>query len=230
MELDDIKPMWQSYEGKLEKAVRLNMRFVELIETQKMKSNIAPLIWRRTAEAIIQTVCIFFLLAFLYRNLFQIVYAVSAIVLIAFYAVAFTNSIKQLIIIRRMDYSNDLITIQSALIMLQTNNLNYARLVVLFIPACLAFPSVLTKAIKDFHIKALADFDIIALSNGHWWTAQLAATLSLIPLCIWCYTQLSYKNIDKKWVKDFIQRSSGTRVRKAVEFMKELHSLKYEVI
>jgi hypothetical protein len=230
MELNDIKSLWQAYDSKLEKAVRLNHRFMELIETQKMKSRLAPLFWRRIFEAILQTAWIIFLLVFLYRNVAQLVYAASAVILIAFFMIALVNSIRQLSIIRRMDYSNDIVTIQGALVMLQAKNLNFARMVVLFIPAMVAFPSVVSKAIKDFHIKALGDFDIMTLSGGHWWTAQLAASLALIPLCIWCYTQLTYKNIDKKWVKDFFQRSSGTRVRKAAEFMKELHSLKYEVI
>jgi len=150
--------------------------------------------------------------------------------LIAFFLVAFANSLKQLIIIKRMDYSSDIVTIQSSLAMLQSNNLKYARMIILFIPACLAFPVVFFKAMKDFHIRVFDNIDFITLTGGHWWTAQLAATLALIPLGIWCYTKLSYKNIDKKWVKDFIDRSSGSRVRKTLEFMKELHSLKFENI
>jgi len=69
-------------------------------------------------------------------------YAVSALVLIAFFIVALINSTKQLIIIKRMDYSSDIVTIQGSLAMLQANNLDYARMVILFIPACLAFPVV----------------------------------------------------------------------------------------
>ena len=131
---------------------------------------------------------------------------------------------------KRMDYSSDIVTIQSGLAMLQAHNLNYARMIILFIPACLAFPSVVLKALNDLHIKAFSNTDMLTLTGGHWWTAQLVVTLSLIPLGIWCYMQVSYKNVHKKWVKDFIERSSGRRVRKAVEFMRELHSLKFETI
>jgi hypothetical protein len=230
MELNEMKPLWEVYDSKLEEAVKLNQRFIELIEAEKVKSSLAPLFWRRIAEVIIQTGWMLFLLVFLARNFFQPAYAVSAIVLIAFFMVAFINGIKQLVIIKRMDYSSDIVTIQSGLAMLQANNLNYARMVILFIPACLAFPSVFFKGMKDFHVKVFESIDFMTLTGGHWWTAQLAATLALIPLGIWCYTQLSYKNIHKQWVKEFIERSSGRRVRKAVEFMKELHSLKFEVI
>jgi hypothetical protein len=230
MELNEMKPLWEVYDKKLEAAVKLNQRFLDLIEAEKVKSKLAPLLWRRMTEAIIQTGCMLFLIAFLIRNSTQAAYVVSALLLIAFYMVAFINSVKQLIIIKRMDFSNDIVTIQSSVAMLQANNLHYARMVILFIPACLAFPGVVLKALKDFHIHGFADVDMITLTGGHWWTAQLVVTLCLIPLGIWTYTQLSYKNVDKKWVKQFIERSSGRRVRKAVEFMKELHSLRSEVI
>jgi|SRR5882757_960826 len=230
MELNEVMPLWEMYDKKLEEAVKLNQRFIHLIEAEKVKSSLAPLFWRRIAEIIIQTGWMLLLVVVLVKNFFQPAYAVSALVLIAFFIVAFINSIKQLIIIKRMDYSSDIVTIQGSLAMLQANNLNYARMVILFIPACLAFPVVFFRAMKDFHIKVFENIDIITLTGGHWWTAQLAATLSLIPLGIWCYTQLSYKNIHKKWVRNFIERSSGRRVRKALEFMKELHSLKFENI
>jgi len=230
MELNEVMPLWEMYDKKLEKAVKLNQRFIHLIEAEKVKSSLAPLFWRRIAEVIIQTGWMLLLVVFLVKNFYQAAYAVSALVLIAFFIVALINNIKQLIIIKRMDYSSDIVTIQSSLAMLQANNLNYARMVILFIPACLAFPVVFFRAMRDFHIVVFENIDIITLTGGHWWTAQLAATLALIPLGIWCYTQLSYKNIHKKWVRDFIERSSGRRVRKALEFMKELHSLKFEDI
>lgn len=230
MELNEIKLLWETYDKKVDAAVKLNRRFIELVEAEKVKSRLAPLFWRRIFEVIIQSGWILLLDVFLVRNFFQPAYAVSALVLIAFLMVAFINSIKQLVIIKRMDYSSDIVTIQSSLAMLQANNLNYARMVILFIPAFLAFPVVFFKAMNDFHVKAFAHIDMMALTDGHWWTAQVATTLSLIPVGIWCYTQLTYKNIHKQWVRDFIERSSGKRVRKAAGFINELHALKFEVI
>jgi hypothetical protein len=225
-----MKSLWEMYDRKLDASLKLNQHFIQLIETEKVKSSLAPLLWRRIAEGVVQLACMAFLVVFLVRNFSEPAYSVSALALIAFYMVAVVNSIRQIVIVKRMDYSDDLVTIQSGLAMLQAHNLDYARMVVLFIPACLAFPTVVLKAIKDLHIDAFANKDMMTLTGGHWWTAQVAAMLSLIPLGIWCYYQLSYKNLHKKWVRNFIQRSSGKRVRKAAEFMKELHSLKFETI
>ncbi|MEP7376407.1 MAG: hypothetical protein ABI675_23620 [Chitinophagaceae bacterium] len=230
MELSEVKSVWQSYDSKLEKTLKLNLHFLELIQSQKIKSKLAPVFWQRVVEITFHVMAIILLLGFLYNNLSQFPYAASALVLLAFYTIASLNCLKQISIIKGMDYSNDIVTIQSSLLMLQTNILNYARLAVLCIPTFLAYPAVVSKAIKDLDLRFFADFDIITQSNGSWWTAQLVSSIVLIPLCIWFYRQVTYKNVDKKWVKDFIQKSSGTRVRKAIESIKELESLKHGVI
>ncbi len=128
-----------------------------------------------------------------------------------------------------MDFNSDLATMQSSLVMLQTHIINYAKLAILFIPTFLAYPVVITKVIKDFDIRALADFDIMESSNGSWWTVELVALIILVPLGIWFYKEVSNKNMDKKWVKNFIQKSTGTRVAKALEFLNELQHLKHNI-
>jgi hypothetical protein len=227
MELNELKSMWQTYDAKLERTLKLNQRVVEELQSHKVRSKLAPLLWQRAIELAFHSAAIVLLSVFFYWNFYNFPYAASALLLIAFYTIALLNAIKQIRIIKQMDYSNDVISIQSSLVILQTNFLNYARLTVLCLPTFLAYPVVVSKALKDLNLKMFGDFDIIAASQGNWWNAQFISTIVLIPLCIWVYQQISYKNIDKAWVKKFIQRSSGARVRKSIEFMNELQSLKH---
>jgi hypothetical protein len=229
MELDELKTMWQSNDAKLEKSLKLNEQTVELIQTQKLASKLAPLYRQRVIECIFHSIAIVLLLWFLFYNRSEFPYAVSAIALLAFYATTFVNALKQINIIRSMDFNTDLATLQSSLVILQTHTINYAKMAILFIPTFLAYPTVLTKVIKDLDITALAEFDIIAKSNGSWWTAQMVVFMVLIPLGIWFYKEVTYKNMDKKWVKNFIERSSGKRVTKALVFLKELQGLKHNI-
>lgn len=229
MELEELKTMWQSNDEKLESRVKINEQKIELIQTQKVASKLSPLYHQRVIECIFHAIAIVLLIGFLFMNISQFPYAVSAIALLAFYITTFVNAFKQITLIKNIDYNKDLATMQSSLVMLQTHVINYAKLTILFIPTFLAYPTIVTKVIKDFHIKALADFDIIAQSNGNWWTVELVGLIILVPIGIWFYTEVSYKNIDKKWVKDFIQKSSGTRVTKALEFLKELQGLKHNI-
>jgi hypothetical protein len=227
MELDELKTMWQSNDEKLEKNIKLNEQNIELIKTQKMVSKLTPLYRQRVIECIFHLIAIMLLISFLVMNISAFPYAISAIALLVFYITTFINAFNQITVIKNIDYNKDLATIQSSLVMLQTHIINYAKLTILFIPTFLAYPTIITKVIKDFDIKALADFDIIAKSNGSWWTLELVALIILVPLGIWFYKEVNYKNINKKWVKNFIQKSSGTRVTKALEFLKELQRLKH---
>ncbi|TDQ10994.1 hypothetical protein [Pedobacter metabolipauper] len=227
MELDELKTMWLSNDAKLDKSLKLDEQGISLIQTQKAVSKLAPLYRQRVIESIFNFVVVVALTGFLLKNIYQFSYAVSAVVLLAFYITTLINALKQITLIKRMDFNNDVATIQSSLVMLQTHILTYARLGVLFVPAFLAYPTIFTKVIKDFNIKIFGDFNILARSNGNWWTVQIIAFMVLIPLGIWFYNEVSFKNMHKKWVKNFIRRSAGIRVTKALEFLKELQDLKY---
>jgi hypothetical protein len=229
MELSEIKSMWQSYDNRLEKALKLNLHCLELIQTQKLRSQLKPLFWYRMIEMTLHAIAAGLLIVFFIDNFSSFSYAASAALLLVFYVSAIVMCLKQIRIIRRMDYSQDIVSIQSSLVMLQTHMFSYARIMVLCIPTFLAYPMVVSKAIRDLSLTGLGFMDIQSGYTGDWWSIQLKITLILIPLCIWFFSQVSYKNIHKHWVKQFIQKTSGTRVRKAIEFVKELDDLKRDV-
>lgn len=226
MELDELKTMWQSNDQKLEKNLKLNEQQVGKIQTQKVASKLTPLFRLRVIECVFHIAAILLLAGFLFANLNETPYALSAIALLAFYTTTLINALKQISLIKNLDFNRDLATMQSSLVMLQTHIVNYVKMVIFFIPAFLAYPTIITKVIKDYDIKFMADFDIIEKSNGNWWTLQFWMFIVLIPLGVWFYNQVSYKNIDKAWVRNFILKSSGKRVTKALEFLKELQDLK----
>lgn len=226
MELEELKTMWQSNDQKLEKSLKLNEQHIEQIQNRKLVSKLTPLFRQRIIECIFHLAAIALLVAFLFQNLNETPYALSAIALIAFYTTTLINALKQIKLIRNVDNNSDLATTQSSLVRLQTHIVNYAKMAILFIPTFLAYPSIITKVIKDYDIKFLADFDIIAKSNGNWWILQFWMFIVLIPLGLWFYHEVSYKNIDKAWVRNFIEKSAGKRVTKALAFLKELQGLK----
>lgn len=221
-----MKSLWQTNDEKLEKSLRLNEQHIELIQTQKVASKLAPLYRKRLIECVFHVAAILLLIAFVITNRNEIPYALSGLALLAFYTTTLVNAIQQINLIKNMDFNKDLATMQSSLVLLQTHIINYAKLSVLFIPSFLAYPVVISKVIKDYKIELFSDFDIIQKSNGNWWTMMVVVSAVLIPLGIWFYRQVSYRNIDKPYVKRFIEKSSGKRVSKALEFLKELQDLK----
>ncbi|MBL7697765.1 MAG: hypothetical protein JNK79_06385 [Chitinophagaceae bacterium] len=226
MELDQLKAVWHTYDVKIQKALNLNVRFLEMVESQKVKSKLRPLFWGKAIETVLHTLVIALLLAFVLNHVSDVNYFASGLILLGFYGVAISNSISHVRIINRIDYSQEVVSIQKDLAALRSGNLNYAKMTILCIPTFLAYPPVISQAIKDLDLTYFSAFDIIAQSNGSWWLAQFSSSLVLIPLCAWMYTQLNQRNIHKPWVKDFIEKASGKRVSGALEFMNELDQLK----
>ena len=217
MELSEFKMMWQEYDQKLERSLKLNLHCLEMIKAQKIKSKLKPLLYSRVIEAIAHILIIGWLLGFLYNNYTHFQFAISAIALIIFYGLSLINCIKQVITIKQINYNEEIIIIQKKLSELQSHAANYVSLIFLCIPIYLAYPVIAFKVFGNFDITAL---------NGNWWAANLIFSLVILPICIWLYMQVSYKNIQKKWVKYLIEKLGGQTVRKAMEFTKELDEMK----
>jgi hypothetical protein len=75
MELNEFKSMWQTYDAKLESSLKLNLHCLSLIQSQQVKSKLAPLFWKRVIECALHGIAIVLLLAFLLNNLYQVQYA-----------------------------------------------------------------------------------------------------------------------------------------------------------
>ena len=221
MELSEMKSIWQSYDEKLEKSLKLNLYCLEMIQAQKAKTKLKPLLWLRIAEIILHIIVIIWLVGFLINFGSGIQFSISAIALIIFFVIAFINCVKQIILLKEIDYHEDVLAIQRKLTLLQSHIGDYIRLTFLCMPTYLAYPIIA--------FKVLGDFDIVSKLSRDWWIGQLSFTVLLIPICIWLYRQVSYKNIHKKWVKYIIEKAAGNRVAKAMEFVKEIDEMKKEI-
>lgn len=227
MELDNLKTMWLDYDSTLEKSFKLNPHTLSLIQTQKIKSALTPLYWQRIIEITLHTIAIILLSIFCYYNYNKLPYAISAYILIGFYSLAFRNCFIQLKSLNNINAAKNVISMQASLARIQSNSLNFVRLSVLFIPALLSFPVVISKIIIDLKLSSFSNFDILKQTNGNWWIAEIVAFAILIPLGSWFYNEINYKNVNKKWVKKLIEKASGTRVRKVIEYINELEVLRH---
>ncbi|HEY6435194.1 MAG TPA: hypothetical protein VIY47_01275, partial [Ignavibacteriaceae bacterium] len=96
MELADVKTMWQAYDSKLEKSLKLNLHCLEAIQTQKVQSKLAPLFWQRIIEIFLHATAVVLLVVFLSNNFYQFPYAISAIALLVFYVLAIVMCLRQI--------------------------------------------------------------------------------------------------------------------------------------
>ncbi|HEV7621829.1 MAG TPA: hypothetical protein VGO09_08855 [Flavisolibacter sp.] len=218
MDIEELKNIWQAYDNKLAQSIRINMHCLELIQSQKAKSKLNLLLFTRLIEIAAHIVIICYLGNFLYFHFTEVQFALSAVILILFFIIAFINCSRQVIIILEIDYSKNITEIQRKLTILQSYIANYIRLTFLMLPTYLAYPIIA--------FKVLGNFDIVSQLSHKWWIAQIIFTILLIPVCIWLYKEVSYKNMHKKWVRFIIEKSAGTTVTKAMDFIKEIDEFK----
>jgi hypothetical protein len=217
MEINELKDIWQQYDDKLERSLQLNRKCLAMIQAQRTRSKLAPLLRIRLFEILLHSVLVWWLAGFLFHHFFEWKFALSALVLIIFYLLALVTCLKQVIIIKRIDYSDDVITIQSSLVMLETHNADYIRLGFLFMPSYLAYPIIFFKAAGGIDI---------SMVGQTWWAWQLVFSLLISCPCIWIYRQLSYKNIHKSWVRKWLNALSGRKLADVMQFVREMDSIK----
>ena len=226
MEIDELKTMWQAHEAKLEKSTKLNLHTLGMIQSQRVKSAVKPLLIKNILVLASHTLTIIALLVFLIFNISAVPYAISALVLLGYYALLFVNSYKQIMVIKSLDKNKDVVSMQSSLTKLKMHILDFIRLSVLTIPAFLSFPVVVPEAFADLNINVFNDFDIIRQTNGTWWLAEIITFTILIPVGIWFYKQVTPQNIHKNWVRHLINRTTNKSVGKAVQYLNEIEELK----
>lgn len=226
MELEELKTMWQIHESKLEKAAQLNLKLLNMIQSQKVKSAIKPLLVKNSIVLAVHALTILALLIFTVLNISSLPYAISALVLLAYYTLLFVNTYQQIMAIKRMNQSDDVLGMQSSLTKLNTHILTFIRISVLTIPAFLSFPVVVPKAFADLNMNVFNGFDIIAQTNGNWWKAEIFAFIVLIPLGIWFYQQVTPQNIHKSWVRHIINTTASKNLNSAMRYLNELQEMK----
>lgn len=214
MNNDELQNIWQAYDKKLERSLAINMHCLQTIQTQKARSKLTPVMVLRIVEMIFHLYILSKLGGFLYNNIGQLQYVIAAAALIIFYIIAFINCLKQLALIVQVNYTGNITDIQRKLNLLQTYIINYVRLGFLCIPTYLAYPIIA--------FKAFGNIDIVSVFTTNWWIAQIAFTILIIPVCAWLYTTISIKNMHKKWVRVFIEKSTGSSVTKAIDFINEI--------
>jgi len=209
METAEIKNIWKAHDSILDRSIKLNIYCIETIQSQKSKLKLKPLLIFRIIESIILAIITYLLGGFLYDNISSIPLSLSAAVLIIYTLYALYLCSAQISLITGISYSESVTDIQRKLNLLQIHILDYFRLTFLMIPFWFVYPVI--------GFKVIADTDIINILPAAWWILQVVI---LVPISVYFYRQVSYKNIHKGWVRFLIRNAGGRSVTEAAEFLK----------
>jgi len=205
----ELKELWQAYDHKLERSLELNLHLVKELQKQKARSALRPL----TAYNIIMIVLGLGWVAFLavlishaltYQRIFFII---SAVAVILFNIYGIIMYIYHILLIQRVDNSNSVTQAQKQLATLQASAIRVVRILFLQTPFYGIFyytPAMLRQA-----------------GIGSW--ISMAITVgALVCFSIWLYRNIDYKNMHKKWFRNFFSGIEWNGIIKARAFLDEI--------
>lgn len=220
MELHELQQAWQQYDRKLDRHIKLNQQVLQEINRNKAQSRLRNLLIIRAIESVFFLGVMLILGNFMAQHWEHPPLLLSALVLNIFTIIGFSGSIGQIILIFRLDYSQPILAIQKKLKQIEAHLIQNLRLLLLSIPFYLAYLLI--------GFRALWGVDLYTHGNPTWWIAQIAFSVALIPVALWLYRKIHFRNMHIAWVRSFIYGAGGQSVEKALRLLGDLEEFEQE--
>ena len=185
----ELKGIWDAYDKKLEKSLKLNVKLLEGIQKDKAKSKLRSLVFIKVFGVVVGIIWVLFLCLLLYGNHFKNVYFSTSVAMIMFFSIiAIVVYIRHIVLISQIDYTESITATQTRLAELQVSTINSTRFLWLQLP---------------FYTTFFWNQEWMNKDMGFWLIA-FPITLLFTAIAIWLYESISPENLNKPWVKKFI--------------------------
>ncbi len=218
METAEIKSIWKKYDTMIEESKvlnlqswALNLNCFETLQKQKATSKLKSLILPKIGGIVLGVIWILFVGFIFYHALSQIVMAVSLGMIILLTLIAIVTYIQDITIISQVNYSESITDTQKKIASLQASIVNCIRVLWLQLP---------------FYTTCYISNKLAMEGGIKFWIIQIPITVLFTWIAVFLYKNISLKNMNKKWVKGFINGSGFNQVSKAMEFMNEIDEFK----
>jgi hypothetical protein len=214
MTTDEFQEIWKAYDRKLERSLQLNLRLLKDVQTQKARSVLGRLIAARVFAIVIGTIYEALLIVALVVVWSQPVMAVSFAAFILCTGVAIVGSARDIAVVRRISYAENVVDTQAKLAGLQSSIIRTLRITWIQLPFWSTF----------FVSNAL-------LRNGgrKFLLIEVAIVIAFSGLAFFLYRNITVENVNrKKWVKAIIRGTGVRSVVRAMEMMKEIGEFREE--
>ncbi len=216
MEASELKNIMEAYNKKLDKNLKLNSAALKNINLEKSEKKTQTVLVHRIIELISFALLALFMGNYIASNWGQTHLAISGSIVGIFTLIALAGSIGQVVFLQQIDFTKPLVDIRKKIELVNTHGLLFVKLISLSAPIWWSYAIV---AIDIF-----LDIDLYVHLEPAFVTRYLIVNaLLLIPL-IWLFKKLSYKNLHIKWVRKTIGFLSGTKTRKALEFLNDIEA------
>jgi hypothetical protein len=187
MEEMELKSIWNAYDKKLERSLKLNLRIFEDMQTGKAKSKLNALLSIKAGGVIIGILWTLFLGLLVYSvNFKNLWFSGSVALIMIFTLIAIVNYIDHIMLINRIDYTNSITDTQTKLAELQVSTIYTTRFAWLQLP---------------FYTTFFWNNSWVMEGDKGFWLIAFPITILFILLAIWLYKNIVPGNLHKAWMK-----------------------------
>ena len=217
MEEMELKSIWNAYDKKLERSLKLNLKLLEDMQKSKAESKLKALLSVKAGGIIVGALWNLFLGVLLYGNHFRNIYfSISIGVLMLFGIIAIATYIKHIVLISRVDYTGNITDTQRHLAELQVSTVNVTGFLWLQLP---------------FYTTFFWNQGWISSGGSSFWLIAVPITLIFTALAVWLYKNINHDNLHKAWVKKFMVIGVEYKyVLSASELLQEIEDFKGDEI
>jgi len=223
MEDIELKNIWKQYDEQIASSKALNLQTwalhlhcVELVQNQKAASKLNSLARFKGWAVALGIVWVLFLGMLVYGNHFSNPYfgiSVTAILIFNLYAVIIY--LKQIILIKQINYDGSITDTQQKLARLESSTINSTRVLWLQMP---------------FYTTWFWHSSWIHVDEWKFWLITFPITLGFTLLAVYLYKNMTADNLHKKWIKTLMMAGPEyTSVIEAAGFLKEIEAFKKEM-
>ena len=213
MELTELKTMWQAFDNKLERSLHLNMQVLERLGREKVTDSFQALVRVKAIGIITGILWTIFLGSLLYNYHTEPFFVVSLTAIMLFTVIAIAGYVYQVTLIRRIRFSDPILETQRKLATLQSSIIRLTRLLFLQTPFYATF-FITTGMLRNGTTGTLLIlFGVVAF---------------FVLLSVWLYRNISFRNMNRNWVKALLSNEGGKSIARAIEYIREIEAFKQE--
>jgi hypothetical protein len=178
MELEDFKQLWKEYDARLNASMRLNSYVLQRTNLATVQTSLNRLSRGVVIELAFNAVALLLIGSFADDNAADIRFLIPAIVLGAYFIAITAGGIYQLVRMKKVDYDEPVIAIQTKLERLKIQRIAATKWILLTAP--LLWVPLLIVALR-----ALFGIDAYATLGPAYLLVNLLAGIAVIPLALW---------------------------------------------
>lgn len=215
MDNQEIINLWKQYDKKLEKTLSLNHKLITELQQQKAKHALNPARNYKLFAILTGLVYAALIVYFLYYlgPFASIFVKLSVGIHLAVTLIAIGMYVNQLVLIRQIDCSENIIQMQQKLARLKASTVKVIGICFLQLPV-----------FATWNIS----FKMINETPLNFWLIQMPIVALFTLAGIWLFKNVNLKNMDKKWFKLMFYGAEWNAMLKSGKFLKELESFELE--